>query len=308
MMDAEEEDKEVLAAEYVLGTLGPDDRAQAQALSVLDAGFAAIVRGWERRLGELNVLVAPVEPPPETLERVKARLAGAKPSQEFQLPEVETPAAPAPEIGTPKVEPPGPEPDTARLMRRIRRWRRATLWFFLLSALLGGLVAFAIVRDIHPEYLQPYLQYLPAQLGPQQNLKVVEVTKRVEVPSPKPAQFIAVLQKETFAPAFLLTFDLDKRLLAVRTVDAPKQTGKSYQLWLNSPKFSSPRSLGVIGSEQFVTRPQLAAYDSTIISSATYTVSLEAEGGSPTGVPTGPMLYSGKLIQTTPVGFADQTP
>ena len=178
----------------------------------------------------------------------------------------------------------------------------------LLSALLGGLVAFAIVRDIHPEYLQPYLQYLPAQLGSQQNVRVVEVTKQVEVPSPKPAQFIAVLQKETFAPAFLLTFDLDKRLLAVRTVDAPKVAGRSYQLWLNSPKFSSPRSLGAIGSEQFVTRPQLAAYDSTIISSATYTVSLEAEGGSPTGVPTGPMLYSGKLIQTTPVGFADQTP
>ena len=49
MMDAEEEDKEVLAAEYVLGTLGPDERAQAQALSVLDAGFAAGAMGFNVR-------------------------------------------------------------------------------------------------------------------------------------------------------------------------------------------------------------------------------------------------------------------
>jgi anti-sigma-K factor RskA len=300
MMDAEEDDKEVLAAEYVLGTLDPNERAQAQALSALDSGFAAIVRAWERRLGELNVLIAPVEPPPETWERVKARMADVEPSGEFQLPTVQSePAAPPPTV---EVE--AREPDTARLRRSIRRWRRATLWVFLLVAALAAICGIAVVRELRPEYLQ----YLPPELRPKLNMQVVEVTNTVEIPSPKPAQFIAVLQKDAFAPAFLLTFDLDKRILAVRTVGAPRQAGKSYQLWLNSPKFSSPRSLGVIGSEEFTMRPQLAAYDPTIIYSATYSVSLEPEGGSPTGVPTGPTLYSGKLIQTTPVGFGDQTP
>ena len=33
---------------------------------------------------------------------------------------------------------------------------------------------------------------------------------------------------------------------------------------------------------------------------ATYAVSLEPEGGSPTGLPTGPVLFTGKLIQATP--------
>ena len=37
-------------------------------------------------------------------------------------------------------------------------------------------------------------------------------------------------------------------------------------------------------------------------------ISLEPEGGSRTGTPTGPMLYSGRLIQVTPIGFRDQTP
>ena len=93
----------------------------------------------------------------------------------------------------------------------------------------------------------------------------------------------------------------------VRNVSAPAQAGKSYQLWLISSKLSSPRSLGVIGTEEY-TRPQLAAYDPVLLNSATYSVSLEPEGGSRSGIPSGPMLYSGKLIQVTPIGFRDQTP
>ena len=58
-----DEDRDGFAAEYVLGTLDADERAQADALMLVDPDFAAEVRQWERRLGELNVLVAPVEPP-----------------------------------------------------------------------------------------------------------------------------------------------------------------------------------------------------------------------------------------------------
>ena len=37
-------------------------------------------------------------------------------------------------------------------------------------------------------------------------------------------------------------------------------------------------------------------------------ISLEPEGGSPTGKPTGPVLYSGKLLQATPPTFAAPSP
>ena len=75
MTQAEPDDQELLAAEYVLGTLDAEERARARALVAMDPGFAAIVRAWERRLGELNVLVAAVEPPPDIWDRIKAGIA-----------------------------------------------------------------------------------------------------------------------------------------------------------------------------------------------------------------------------------------
>jgi anti-sigma-K factor RskA len=45
-----------------------------------------------------------------------------------------------------------------------------------------------------------------------------------------------------------------------------------------------------------------------MLNAATYAVSLEPEGGSPSGAPTGPVLYTGKLIQATPRGFDLQSP
>jgi anti-sigma-K factor RskA len=290
MTEAEPDDQELLAAEYVLGTLDAEERARARALVAMDPGFAAMVRAWERRLGELNVLVAAVEPPPGIWDRIKPGIAGRAPSEELRAPAVE-PSAPEPESAI--LEDRGPE--IARLRRRVRRWRKVSLWLFLIAAAVAGLGVF---RELHPEYL-------PAELRPK--MKTLEVTKTVEVPSPKPAQFVAVLEKDGAQPAFLLTFDLERRTLIVRNVSAPPQPGKSYQLWLISNKFSSPRSLGVIGTEEY-SRPQLATYDPVILNSATYAVSLEPEGGSRTGTPSGPMLYSGKLIQVTPIGFRDQTP
>ena len=71
MMD---EDHNVLAAEYVLGTLDPEERQRAEALMRRDANFATLVRDWEQRLGELNATVPAIEPPPEIFERIKQRL------------------------------------------------------------------------------------------------------------------------------------------------------------------------------------------------------------------------------------------
>jgi anti-sigma-K factor RskA len=288
MTQAQPDDQELLAAEYVLGTLDAEERARARDLVTMDPAFAATVRAWERRLGELNVLVAAVEPPPDIWDHIKAGIAGRPPSKELRAPAVEPPASEQAIL-----EDRGPE--IARLRRRVRRWRKVSLWLFLIAAAVAGLGA---LRELRPEYL-------PAELRPK--MKTLELTKTVEVPSPKPAQFVAVLEKDGAQPAFLLTFDLERRTLVVRNVSVSPQPGKSYQLWLISNKFSSPRSLGVIGTEEYG-RPQLAAYDPVILNSATYAVSLEPEGGSPTGTPGGPMLYSGRLIQVTPIGFRDQTP
>jgi anti-sigma-K factor RskA len=325
----ENPDKEVLAAEYVLGTLGLAERVQVQQMIASDAIFASLVRDWERRLGELNVLVTPVVPPPAILDRIKARHASGDPIRDVMAEEPPAPAEPAPTIVPaapaaaeevpPAVESPSielltpapaqpPPPSLERelastaeviaLSRRARRWRGTALAIAALAAAFVGLV---VVREVQPELM-------PDPLKPRVVEKQVEVIKTVEVPSPKAAQYVAVLQRDAASPAFLLTFDLDKRSLTVRTVRAERQAGKTYELWLVSDRFQSPRSLGLIGNEEFTQRAQLANYDAVTINRATYAVSLEPEGGSPTGSPTGPVLYSGKLLQVTPPSFAAPSP
>src|ERR1700744_5949733 len=69
-----DDDRDALAAEYVLGTLAADEREQAEALLVIDPGFAEIVRVWERRLGELNVMVEAVDPPPDLWDKIRGEI------------------------------------------------------------------------------------------------------------------------------------------------------------------------------------------------------------------------------------------
>src|ERR1700691_2559070 len=73
-----DDDRDALDAEYVLGTLSADERDQAGALLAIDTGFAEIVRVWERRLGELNVMVEAVEPPPEVWDKIKTEAIGSE--------------------------------------------------------------------------------------------------------------------------------------------------------------------------------------------------------------------------------------
>src|SRR5271168_318354 len=108
-----DDDRDALAAEYVLGTLAADERDQAEALLAIDPGFAEIVRQWERRLGELNVMVEAVEPPPEVWEKIRAEIGSGEPRStlvEAEPPSIEE-AAPhtAPEA-TPEM-PMQPAPD-----------------------------------------------------------------------------------------------------------------------------------------------------------------------------------------------------
>ena len=84
-------DTDALAAEYALGTLDGPERAQAQAMLGVDQGFAAKVRLWERRLGELHLIVEPVEPDGEIWHRIKGKIP--EPSPEVPAPAAEIEAA-----------------------------------------------------------------------------------------------------------------------------------------------------------------------------------------------------------------------
>lgn len=148
--------------------------------------------------------------------------------------------------------------------RRLRRWRAAAI---AASAIAASLATFVGVREFAPS-------------GPDKML-------------------VAVLQNDAQSPAFLVSVDLERRQLTIRAVAAKPQPGKSYELWLVHDELKSPRSLGVIGEAPLTVGPTLAAYSPTVIEQGTLAVTLEPEGGSKTGVATGPILWTGKLIQTT---------
>jgi anti-sigma-K factor RskA len=105
-----------------------------------------------------------------------------------------------------------------------------------------------------------------------------------------------VFQQNDASPAFLLTFDLETRVLSIRPLAAEAQPGKTYQLWMASEKLGgAPQSLGLIEEHNSVTRRTVASYDPSIVEHATFGISLEPAGGSPTGRPTGPAFHA-KLI------------
>jgi RNA polymerase sigma-70 factor, ECF subfamily len=105
---------ESLAAEYVLATLDPDERVEAQGLLATKAAFATWEHYWERRLGELNSMVQAVEPPAETWQNIAVRLEGVAACANFVLPSNAEPMAPE-------------ENNIIDLVRRLRYWREGTI-------------------------------------------------------------------------------------------------------------------------------------------------------------------------------------
>jgi anti-sigma-K factor RskA len=239
-----EDDIDMLAAEYVLGTLPADERAAVALRARHDRPLAVAIEAWERRLAPLAETIQPREAPAHIWSRLVERLDRAGPAVGLQ--------------GVATI-------DILAMHRRLNRWRAVAI---AASAIAASLVLFVGFRELtHPE--------------PDKTL-------------------VAVLQKDAQSPAFLVSVDLEKKLLTIRAVAAPPHPGKSYELWLVHDELKTPRSLGVIGEGPFtVVQPKLAAYPPKTIEQATLAVSLEPEGGSPTGAPTGPVLYAGKLIQAT---------
>jgi anti-sigma-K factor RskA len=280
------EDHIALAAEYALGTLDADERTQVETMMAVDKEFTAIVQAWEFRLGVLNQMVGSVEPRPIVWENIRNAIGHAEPQAPLLLPEAPPPppVAAAPEVA------PAPVADNSNVIQltgRARRWRNVASFT---SAIAAALLVMMAMQVYQPELL-------PEGIRPKPRTQVVEVKTP---PPPAAAQYVALLQKDAGSPAFILTVDAATKNFTVRKVGAQPEAGKSFELWVVSDKLQRPRSLGVIGSSDFTARPVLSGYDTDLVNQATYAVSLEPEGGSPTGSPTGPIVYTGKLIETVP--------
>jgi anti-sigma-K factor RskA len=116
-------------------------------------------------------------------------------------------------------------------------------------------------------------------------------------------------QQQASAPAFAtilqdeglqhwsLGLSADGRQLRITSLNAKAaDAGLDYELWI-VPADSAPLSLGTIQPSQSVRTVQLTAEQMAALQSQQLlAVSLEPAGGSTTGVPTGPVLYTGVLV------------
>jgi anti-sigma-K factor RskA len=106
--------------------------------------------------------------------------------------------------------------------------------------------------------------------------------------------------KSTGPPGFVVSLDLTAHTIKVRPVAARPTPRRSYQLWLTQGGAATPSSLGVISQSDSTTSAWRRLGPPGDLVNATLSVSLEPEGGSPTGMPSGPIVFIGKLVPATP--------
>jgi anti-sigma-K factor RskA len=288
-MMAYSEDHIALAAEYALGTLDADERAQVETMMSVDPDFAAMVEAWAQKLGALNDMVGSVEPRPEVWDRIRAAAGLSEPQAPIVLPQAQP--APVP----PRAERPAVAIDTSNVVRlsaQARRWRNLATAMTAIAAALVGLITVGAYRP----------DLLPDRLRPKPRTQIVEV-KVPAASTPLSGQYVAVLQKDGESPGFILTVDGATKNFTVRRVGDAPAPDKSFELWLISDQLPAPRSLGVLGNE-FTAPPALSAFDAATINAATFAVTLEQAGGSPDGNPHSAPIFTGKLIEAVPPASA----
>jgi len=213
---------DMTAAEYVLGTLDPDERRAFERVLVEDPAAVAAMLSWQQWLAVLDAGAPEIMPSAELWHRIDAAT----------------------------------RPQAANDNRVARGWRGAAVAAALLATVSSGL----------------------AYLGWQR-------------PGPARMDAVAALTPEGATPALLVGWHGDSRRYEVRPLDLPADAGHSRQLWLIVDG-AGPRSMGLVENasrwiDGSALRPGQAA---------TIAVSVEPVGGSPTGAPTGPVIYSGKLV------------
>jgi len=233
-----------LAAEFALGLLDGNDRAQAAARAGSDPLFAAEVARWRGRLAPMLDEVAPVAPPQMAWEAVDRATAVAAPD------------APA-------------NDNVADLRRRVRIWR----------AFSGGATAIAAALAL-VLLLQPPVSQAPA-------------------PAPAPraqlAPMVASLASDKGEPMLMATWDpVSERLIIAAADDMPAPSGHSHEVWL-IPAGGSPMKVAMLPGSARMHMQVPDDIAEQLRRGATLAVSVEPAGGSPTGLPTGPVIASGAL-------------
>lgn len=256
-----------LAAEYALGTLRGAARRRFERLMAGDAALRALVASWEARLNPLAETAVPAAPPAAVWRRIEAGL-GPAPARAAPSRPGPAPLGPASRrrswaerlFGRPST--PVPSMATAGMWYCVGLWRALGL----------GATAVAVALALYLGVGQPAVAPAPTH--------------------------IAVLAAADGAAVLVARLDSRSGRLAITSVALPAVApGQALELWLLPPDGAAPRSLGLIDGAS--ADRDLGDEDVGSLTAGALAVSLEPAGGSPTGQPTGPVLYSGPVLPAT---------
>jgi anti-sigma-K factor RskA len=117
-------------------------------------------------------------------------------------------------------------------------------------------------------------------------------------PDKPPPSYLSLLSDpKTQKPVLLVSAGRKSDLLWVKTLDpAIHVADRSLQLWA-VPRSGAPISLGMVSVDEKAMLKLVAVADQSLSEIPALAVSLEPMGGSPTGAPTGPILFSGPCVK-----------
>jgi len=153
---------------------------------------------------------------------------------------------------------------------RVARWRIATAAASLVALLGAGLA------------LRPRETTMPVPR--------VKTTTAAQPIAPRTTA-IAALSAEGRTPGLFVTYDKASGRMRIVPIGLTPDEAHSYELWLIEGT-KAPKPMGLVDASA----PGERRVGSNVAVGTTFAISREPVGGSPTGAPTGPVLYSGPLV------------
>ncbi len=245
------QERELDAAEYVVGTLSAVERTVFEQLIDQEKETMDDVLFWQRTFGALNASVSPTIPPEAMWERIEKAL----PNSDAETPKPQLLKS----IGqTAAAVPSGANDNAVVNMKRSRgRWRMAAMAASLVAVGFGGLA-------------------LNDRFNPQ--------------PLTQEQEFIAVVNADGDKPSLVVNMNMATGDITVRSIGVERPDGKSLELWY-VPDGQGAVSVGLVGEGDIDMK------DLSVKSGDLLAISVEPNGGSPTGQATGPIVYTGKLFK-----------
>ena len=244
--------REMLAAEYALGTLRGGARQRFERLARHDTGLRDLAMAWSQRLAPLLDELQPAVPPRRVWDAIEARLPGFAARRE------------------------GGSTLAAGWWDRLGFWRGLSAAFATVAVVALGLAMRpGPVPETRIVQAEPKIVQAPPKIV-QAEPKVVEVDRL-------PTAVATLTDAKSGAPVAVVFMTQGGTALIVKVATTvPVDDGKALQLWMAPDDAKSLESLGVLPAAAQGEPVRIDAVDATRLSHAkAFGLSLEPAGGSP---------------------------